>query len=193
MSQLFISGGQKSIGVSALASVLPNSIQGWFPLSLTSLISLLSQRLSRIFSSTIVQKHQFFSASAFFMVQLSQPYVTTGKTIALTVQIFVSKVMSSIFNTLFRFVIAFLPKKQWSNLLTAVTIHSDFRAQEKEICHCFQLFPFCLPWSDGTRCRDLSFLILSFKPAVSLSSFMSSRGSLVPPCFLPHVWCHPHI
>ena len=71
MTQLFVSGGQKSIGVSASASVLLKSIQGWFPLSLTGLISLLSKELSRVSSSTTVQKHRFFGASAFFMVQLS--------------------------------------------------------------------------------------------------------------------------
>ena len=54
-------GGQ-SIGASASAAILPKSIQGWFPLRLTSLISLLSNRLSRVFSSTTVRKHQFFSA-----------------------------------------------------------------------------------------------------------------------------------
>ena len=61
MSQLFKSGGQ-SIGASASASVLPVNIQGWFPLGLTGLISLLSKGLSRVFSNTTVQKHQFFSA-----------------------------------------------------------------------------------------------------------------------------------
>ena len=61
MSQLFTSGGQ-SIGVSASASVLPMNIQDWFPLGLTGLISLLSKGLSRDFSNTAVQKHQFFSA-----------------------------------------------------------------------------------------------------------------------------------
>ena len=60
MSQLFTSGGQ-NIGASASASVLPNSIQGWFPLRLTGLISLLSRGLSRVFSSTTVRKHDFFS------------------------------------------------------------------------------------------------------------------------------------
>ena len=59
VSQLFTSGGQ-SIGASA--SVLPMNIQGWFPLGLTGLISLLSKGLSRMFSSTIVWKHQFFAA-----------------------------------------------------------------------------------------------------------------------------------
>ena len=61
MSQLLASGGQ-SIGASASAPVLPMSIQGWFPLRLTGLISLLSKRLSRVFSSNTVLKHQFFSA-----------------------------------------------------------------------------------------------------------------------------------
>ena len=59
MSQLFTSGGQ-SIGVSASASVLPMSIQDWFPLGLTGWISLQSKGLSRVFTSTTVQKHQFF-------------------------------------------------------------------------------------------------------------------------------------
>ena len=60
MSQLFASGGQ-SIGVSALASILPMSFQDWFPLGWTDWLSLQSRRLSRIFSNTTVQKHQFFS------------------------------------------------------------------------------------------------------------------------------------
>ena len=61
MRWLFTSGGQ-SIGISASASVLSMNIQGWFPLGLTGLISLLSKGLSRVFSSTAVQKHQFFGA-----------------------------------------------------------------------------------------------------------------------------------
>ena len=61
MSQLFASGGQ-SIGASAAASVLPMNTQGWFPFVLTGLISLKSKGLSRVFSNTTVQKHQFFSA-----------------------------------------------------------------------------------------------------------------------------------
>ena len=61
MSQFFISGGQ-SIGISASASVLPMSIQDWFPLGLTDFIFLQSKGLSRVFSNTTVQKHQFFGA-----------------------------------------------------------------------------------------------------------------------------------
>ena len=81
MSQLFTSGGQ-SIGASA--SVLWVNIQGWFPLGLTGLISLLSKRFSRVFSSATISKASILWCSAFFMVQLSHPYMTTGKTIALT-------------------------------------------------------------------------------------------------------------
>ena len=70
MSQLFASGGQ-SVGASASASVLPMNIQGWYPLGLTCLISLLSKGRSRVFSSIIVQKHQFFGA------QLSKAFQCT--------------------------------------------------------------------------------------------------------------------
>ena len=82
MSQLFASGSQ-SIGVSASASVLPMNTQDWSPLGWTGCISLQSKGLSRVFSNTAVQKHQIFCA-AFFIVQLSHLYMTTGKTKALT-------------------------------------------------------------------------------------------------------------
>ena len=55
--------------------------------------------------------------------------------------------------------------------MAAVTICSDFRAQENKVSHCFHCFPIYLPWSDGTRCYNLSFWMLSFKPVFSLSSF----------------------
>jgi len=101
MSQLFTWGGQ-SIGVSALASVLPKNTQDWSPLGWTGWISLLSKRLSRVFTNTTVQKHQFFSTQVFFIVPLSHPYMTTGKTIALTRWTFVGKVMSLLLNMLSR-------------------------------------------------------------------------------------------
>ena len=101
MSWLFASGGQSS-GVSALASVLPMNIQDWFPLGFTGWISLQSKGLSRVFSNTTIQKHQFFGA--FFMVQLSHLYMTTGKTVALTIWTFLSKVIALLFNTLSTFV-----------------------------------------------------------------------------------------
>ena len=88
ISQLFVSGGQ-IIGVSASTSVLPMNIQDWFPLGWTGWISFQSKGLSTVFNST-VQKHQFFGAlyRAFFIVQLSHLYMTTGKTVALTRQTF---------------------------------------------------------------------------------------------------------
>ena len=112
VSQFFASGGQ-SIAVSASASILPMNIQDWFPLGWTGWISLQSKGLSRVFSNTTVQKHQFFWHSALFsIVQLSHPYMTTGKSIDLTRQTFVGKVMSLLFNMLSRLVIAFLPRSK---------------------------------------------------------------------------------
>ena len=124
VSQFFTSGGQ-SFGVSASASVLSMNIQDWFPLGLTGWISLQSKGLSRVFSNTTVQKHQFFGSQIFFMVQLSHPYMTTGKTMALTRQIFVGKVMSLLFNMLSTLVILFLPRSQHlfiSNLHSASAV-----------------------------------------------------------------------
>ena len=91
VSQFFTSGGQ-SIGASASASVLPMNIQDWFPLGLTSLISLLFKGLSRVFSSTTVWKHQFFGAQpSLWSNSHIHSYTTTGKTIALAIRIFVHK------------------------------------------------------------------------------------------------------
>ena len=107
--------------------------------------------------------------SASVMVQLSHPHMTSGKTIALTKWTFVGKVMSLLFNTLSRLVIAFLPRSRHLNFMAAVTICSDFGAQENKICDCFHFLPFCLPWSDGQDATILVFWM--FKPAFSLSSF----------------------
>ena len=107
---LFASCGQ-SIGASASTSDLAMNIQCWFPLELTGLIFLLSKGLSRIFSSTAVHKHQFFRAQPSLWSN-SHPYMTTGKAIGLTRQAFVGKVISLPFNTLSRFVIAFLPRSK---------------------------------------------------------------------------------
>ena len=116
----------QSIGASASASVFPMNIQSWFPLGLTGLISLQSKGLSRVFSSTTVQKHQFFSSQPFFFVQLSHLHMTTGKNISLTIWTFIHKIISLPFNSLSRFVIAFLPRSKCLNFQPAVTIHSDF-------------------------------------------------------------------
>ena len=110
MSQLFTSGGQ-SIGISASTSVLPMNIQDWFPLGLTGLFSLLSEGLSRVFSNTTVQKHQFFSAQL-SLWSSSHPRMTTGKTIALIRWTIIGKVTSLLFNMLSRLVITFLPRSK---------------------------------------------------------------------------------
>ena len=102
-----------NIGASSSASVLPMNIQGWFPLGWTGLISLLSKGLSRVFSNTTVQKHQFFSTHlSLWSNSHVHPYMTTGKNVAFIVQTFVGKIMSLLFNTLSRFVIAFLPRSK---------------------------------------------------------------------------------
>ena len=98
MSQLFASDDQNT-GVLASTLILPRSIQGRFPLRLTFLISLLSKGLSGIFSSITVQRHQFFGACLLYGPALKQLYMTTEKTIALSIQTFVDRVMSLLFNT----------------------------------------------------------------------------------------------
>ena len=152
MSQFFISCLQ-SIGVSASASVLLMNIQDWFPLGWTGWISLQFKGHSRVFCNTTV----------FFIVQLSHPYMTTGKTIVLTRQTFVGKVMSLLFNMLSRLVIAFLPRSKhllisWLQSSSAVI----FEPSPNKVYHCFHYFPIYLPWHDGTRCHDLSFLNVEF-------------------------------
>ena len=118
MSWLFTLGGHNN-GASASASVLPMNIQGWFSSGLTGVIFLQSRGLSRVFSNTTVRKR-----SALFMVQLSHPYMTNGKTIALTRQTFV---MPLLFNMLSRFVMTFLPRIKyllilWLQSLSAVIL-----------------------------------------------------------------------
>ena len=83
--------------------------------------------------------------SAFFTVQLSHPYMTTGKTIALTRWTFVGKVMSLLFNNLSTLVTTFLPRSKNLNFMAAVTICSDSGVQEKKTCQCFHCFPIYLP------------------------------------------------
>ena len=113
LSWLFASGGQ-TIGASASASVLSMNIQGWCALGPTGLIFLQSKGLSRVFSSTTVQKHRCL---AFLMVQLSHLYITTGEALALIRQTFVSKVMSLLFNMLSRFGCS--PWGRWESDTTA--------------------------------------------------------------------------
>ena len=137
-------------------------------------------------TTATVQKHQFFSAQL-SLWSISHPYMTTGKTIALTIQTFVGKVMSLLFNTLFRFVLSFFPRNKSLNFMAAVTIHSDSGAQENKICHCCLFFPIYLPWSDGTRCWDLHFLNVEFLSQLSHSPLSLSSARCAARLFL-WVW-----
>ena len=96
--------------------------------------------LSRVFSNTTVQKHQFFWLSAFFRVQLSHPYMTTGKTIALTRQTFVGKVMSLLFNMLSRLVITFIPRSKKHLLISWLQSPSAVILEPPKIKSLFALF-----------------------------------------------------
>ena len=142
MSQFFTSGGQSIV---ASAAVLPMNIQHWFPLGLTGWISLQFKRLSRVFSNTTVQKHQFFS----------HPYMTTGKSIALARWTFAGKVMSLLFKILSRLVIAFLPRNKCVLILWLQSPSSVILEPPK--IRSLTVF-IVSPWSVGTRCHDLSFL-----------------------------------
>ena len=103
--------------------------------------------------------------SAFFTVQLSHPYMTTGKTIALTRWTFVDKVMSLLFNMLSRLVVTFLPRSKhllisWLQWPSAVIWEPK---TINKVSHCFHCFCIYFPWSDGTGCHDLSFLNVELK------------------------------
>ena len=139
MSQFFTSDSQ-SIGASASASVLPMNIQDWFPLALMGLISLQSRGLSRLFSNTTVQ-----SIGSLMLSFLYSPTLTS--------------ILDYWKNHSFT---PFLPRSKCLNFMAAVTICSDFGAQDNKVCHCFHCFPIYLPWSDGTRCHDLGFLNVGF-------------------------------
>ena len=104
--------------------------------------------------------------SAFFIVQLSHPYVSS-------------------------FVITFLPRSKrllisWLQSPSAVILEPP----QNKVCHCFHCFPIYLPWSDGTRYHDLSFLNVVLSQLFQSLPSLSSRGSLVPLHFLPQRWCH---
>ena len=174
MSQLFESGGQ-NIGVSASASVLPVNIQDWFPLGWTPCSPRDSQESS--------PAPQFKSICSLVLSFLYCPTLTSihdyWKNHSLTRQTFVGKVMSLFFNILSRLVIAFLLRSkhlliswlQWqpTPVLLPGKSHGhrsfvDYSPWDhKELAttewHCFPIF---LPWSDGTRCHDLSFLNVAF-------------------------------
>ena len=121
-------------------------------------------------------KASIFLCSAFFIVQLSHPYMTTGKTIALTRWTFVGKVMSLLHNVLSRLVITFLPRSKRLLISWLQSPCSDFGVQKNKAWHCFHCFPIYLPWSDGLDAIILVFWLLSFKPALHSLLSLSSRS-----------------
>ena len=157
MSQLFASDDWNT-GVSNSVPVLPTSIQGWFPLRLTGLISLLSKGLSEVFSNTTFWRHQFFNAPPSSRSSSYNPPWPLGKTIASTMQTFVSRVISLLFKTLSRFVIAFLPTNKHlliSCLQSPSAVILEPKRGNLSLLLCFP--PLYLPRSNGARCHDLSF------------------------------------
>ena len=165
MSWLFTSGG-RSIGALATASVLPVNIQDWFPLGWTGWISL--QRRDSQESSPTPQFKSINSSALSFHVH---PYMTTGKTIALTIRTFVGKAMCLLFNMHSRFVIALLPRSTCLNFMAAAIVCSDCGAQENKVCHCFRFSPSVCHEVMGLNAVILVFWMLNFKPGLSLSSF----------------------
>ena len=160
MTQFFTSGGQS---LSFSFNVSPsNEYSGLISfgidwLDLLAVQGTLKSLLQHHSSKTSILQH-----SAFFIVQLSHPYMTTVKNIALTIWIFVGRVMLLLFNMLSRLVITFLLRSKhlfisWLQSPSAVILEP-----KKTVSHCFHCFPICLPWSDGARCHDLRFLNVEF-------------------------------
>ena len=125
----------------ASASVLPMNIQYRFPLGWTGWIALQSKSLLQHHSS----KATVFWPSPFFIVQLSQTYMTTGKTIALTIRAFVSQVVSLLFNTLSRLFVAFLPRSKRLLISWLQSPSAMILEPKKVVCQCFHSFPIYLP------------------------------------------------
>ena len=157
MSQLFAWGGQSievsdSISPSNEHPGLISFTMDW--LDLTAVQGTFKSLLQHHSSKASILWH-----SAFFTVKLSHPYMTTGKTIALTRWTFVGKVMSLLLNMLSRLVITFLPRRKrlvssWLQSPSAVILEPP----KNKVWHCFHCFPIYFPWSDGTGLHDLRFL-----------------------------------
>ena len=167
MSQLFASGSQ-STGVSASASVFPMNTQDWSPSGWTGWISLQSKGPSRVFFNPTVQKHQFFGAQ---LSSLSNFHMTTRKTVALTRQTFVGKVMCLLLNMLSWLVITFLPRSKcllisWLQSPSAMILEP----QKIKSDPVSTVSPSISHEVMGPDDMILVFWMLSFKPTFSLSS-----------------------
>ena len=191
MSQFFTSGGQR-IGFSAFSISPYHEYSGlisfridWLDLAVQGTLKSLLQHHN---SKTSILWH-----SALFMIQLSHPYMTTGKTIALTRWTFVGKVMSLLFNMMSKFVISFLPKSKhlfisWLQSPSAVILEPEeiksvtVSIVSPSVCHEVV----------GLNAMILVFWMLSFKPAFSLSSFTFIKRLLSSSLLSALEWCHLH-
>ena len=170
-SQFFASGGQ-SIGVSGSASVLPMNTQDWSPLSTDWLDVLAVQGTLKSLIQHHSSKASILLCSAFFIVHISHPYMTTGKTIVLTRRTFVGKLMPLLFSMLARLVIAFLPRSKpllisWLQSPPAVTLEPP---KIKSVTISI-VSPCIYHEVMGPDDIILVFWMLSFKLIFSLSSF----------------------
>ena len=143
MSQFFTSGGQ-TIGLSFNISP-SNEYSGLISFRMDWLDLLAVQGTLKNLLQHHSSKASILQHSAFFIVQILHPYMTTGNTMALNRWTFIDKVMSLLFNMLSRLVITFLPRSKCLNFMSSVTICSDFGAQKNKVSHCFYCFPIYLP------------------------------------------------
>ena len=168
------------------------NIQGWFLLGLTGLISFAVQGTL----NSLLQHHNLKASilrhSAFSIVQLSHPYTTTEKTIALTIQTFIGKVMFLLLNMLSRLVIAFLPSSKHlliSWLWSPSTVILEPKKRKSVTASTFS--PYIWHEVMGPDAMILVFWMLSFKPVFSLSSFIFIKRLFSCPSLLE--WYHLHI
>jgi len=179
MSQFFASGGQ-SIRVSASASVLPMNIQDLISFRMDWLDLLAFQGTLKSLLQHHSSKASVLWCSAFFIVQLSHPYMTTGKIIALTRQTFVDKVISLLCNMLSRLVITFLPRSKrvlisWLQSPCAVILEP----KKIKFVTVSIVSPSIYHEVMGPDAMIFVFWMLSFKPTFSLSSFTFIKRLLV--------------
>ena len=176
------SGGQS---IEASASVLPVTIQGWFTLGLKCFDFLAVHKTLK----SLLQHHNLKAwilwHSAFFMVQLSHLYMTTKKTVTLTMHTFIGIVMSLLFNMLSRFIIAFLPRSKGLLILWLQSPSTVILEPKKIKSTTVSTFsPSICKEEMGPDTMILVFWMLNFKPTFHSSLSPSSRSSLVPCHFL---------
>ena len=177
MSCLFASDDQ---GTRASASVLPANIQGWSLLRLTGLISLLSKGLLRVFSSTTVRRCQFFGvlpswrSSSRYVRDHWEDHSLNHKDLCWQSNVCASRLTVELCH-------CFPPRKQSSSDFLA-TVHSDFRTQEEEICHCFHLLEICISSSSDLTPTTPS-------PRSSQSPELSPCAiQQLPTCYVVYTW-----